>query len=141
MPKKRQCISNRRAKAEREIARDHLGTWVAEGSAGQAFLRELCSDVGKDFVLKSLETLGRTYSAFSGIKFPRDFCRQKLLIVKWFDDNLDRLRPLRHIVHIELERKEKKKKQPDAEKQEITYENRPSSEEEEAKEEEQKSKV
>jgi hypothetical protein len=88
--------------SEGKISELHLGRFTAEGSAGLRFLETLCP--GHDLTRESLVLFARVCSAISGIQFPRDFTRRRDLVIKWFNDHLDRLEPLGCLITLEAER-------------------------------------
>jgi hypothetical protein len=95
-------ISDRGHLSEAKISELHLGRFAAEGSAGLHFLETLCP--GHDLTCESLVALARVCSVISGVQFPRDFTRRRDLVIKWFDDHLDRLEPLGCIMILEAKK-------------------------------------
>jgi hypothetical protein len=85
-------VSDRAHCSEREIAEDHLGEFTPIGSRGLEFIEGLS---GTPYLTrKSLILLARVCARVADIRFPRDFTRRRELIIKWFDDHIDKLEPL-----------------------------------------------
>jgi hypothetical protein len=89
-------ISDRAHLPEREVARQHLGDFVTQGSPGLSFIKDVCQC--EDLTREALVILALTFSVASGIRFPRDFGRRRGLIIKWFSDNIEELRPLGTVI-------------------------------------------
>jgi hypothetical protein len=89
-------ISDRANKPEREISDQHLGKFKPEGSRGLAFIRKLCCSEG--LTREALLALAHVFSNISGVPFRRDYGRRRVLIIKWFDDNIVTLEPLATVI-------------------------------------------
>jgi hypothetical protein len=92
-------LSDRGHKREQEISDLHTGGFSADGSRGLRFLERICP--GHNLTRESLVALGRVFSLISGVKFPRDFTRRRILVIKWFDDNIDGLEPVGSILQLD----------------------------------------
>jgi hypothetical protein len=97
----RQRISDRGHRREREISDEHLGEFSPEGSRGLDFIQRLCNS--RSLTRESLVVLAQVFSAISCIPFHRDFTRRRSLVIKWFDDHIDRLEPLGPLFTLESE--------------------------------------
>jgi hypothetical protein len=99
---KRTRISDRGHQGESAISNQHLGNFTAVGSRGQRFIQSLCGDhnITKD----SLINLAHVFSCISGVRFPRDFARRRVLVIKWFNDNLDEFESIGGVIHLEIVR-------------------------------------
>jgi hypothetical protein len=98
MGRRTKPISDRAHKLEREVSNAHEGEFVAEGSRGLIFLEGLCPRQTLNRV--SLVALAKVFAAIAHIPFYRDFTRRRSLVIKWFDDNIDRLEPVAAILEI-----------------------------------------
>jgi hypothetical protein len=93
-------ISERGLKGEGEICKEHLAGFSPDKSRALTMLETLTP--GQNLTRESLIVLAKLFSHISRIQFPRDFTRQRSLVIKWFDDHLDELWPVRLLVEIEL---------------------------------------
>jgi hypothetical protein len=98
MGRVRRPISDRANKAESEVSNDHVGDFVAEGSRGMKFLDKLCP--GQILTREALVALAKVFAAIAQVPFYRDFTRRRVLVIKWFDDNIDKLEPVGAILDI-----------------------------------------
>jgi hypothetical protein len=90
----------RRERKESEITRDHLGSFVAEGSRAWNFISGFTH--GRPMIRESLIHLANVFSAISGVSFGRDFRRRVDLIYKWFDDHIEEFEPFRCIIEVDV---------------------------------------
>jgi hypothetical protein len=95
----------RRQRKESKIARDHLGSFVAEGSRAWGFIGGLTD--GRSMTRDSLIHLASVFYVISGVPFKRDFRRKVDLVYKWFDDHLEELEPFGCIIEIDIVETEK----------------------------------
>jgi hypothetical protein len=79
----------------------HLGKFNPEGSDGLSFLLSLCPC--RNLTRESFIILAQVFSILTSISFPRDFSRRRDLVIKWFDDNLDQIRPFSPLFILEAE--------------------------------------
>jgi hypothetical protein len=86
---------------EGEISKLHLGLFTAEGSPGLMFVESLSP--GHNLTRESLIIVAGICSAVSGVRFPRDFTRRRDLIIKWFNDHLEKLEPIGHLLQLDAE--------------------------------------
>jgi hypothetical protein len=93
-------ISDRRNLHESDISDQHLGGFSAAESRGQRFVDAICQNhsVTRD----SLVSLAHVFSCISGVRFPRDFARRRVLVIKWFDDHIDELESLGKVISLEI---------------------------------------
>jgi hypothetical protein len=91
-------LSDRAHRPEKEISDLHLNGFSPIGSQGWEFIRDLIPD--GSVTCKSLVDLAKVFSAISRIPFPRDFARRRSLVIKWFNDHLEELRPIHAILTI-----------------------------------------
>jgi hypothetical protein len=84
-------VAKRGTMSERNIADFWQGHFKAEGSRGEALLREFCPD--GDMTRRSLYTFASLLASVAGVPLSRDLTRRRDLLVKWVDDNCDALRP------------------------------------------------
>jgi hypothetical protein len=101
MQRNRERISDRGHKPEKEISEEHLGKFNPEGSRGLALIQRMCHSYS--LTRESLVVLAQVFSAISGIAFHRDYTRRRTLVIKWFDDNFDRLQSLGSLFTLEAE--------------------------------------
>jgi hypothetical protein len=94
-------ISDRGHDSEKEVADKHLGDFKAEGSRGQLFLKKLAPQ--GDITRVNLLWLGHVFSELTGVQFPRDFQRRRVLVIKWFNDNIEVFEPLQQITWLDLQ--------------------------------------
>jgi hypothetical protein len=98
MPPRPSRVLDRRQKLEKEISDMHEGDFVVAGSRGLKFLDAILDGEALAFDRKSLIALAMLFSAISNVRFPRDFTRRRTLIIKWFDQNLEALQPIRTVL-------------------------------------------
>jgi hypothetical protein len=53
-----------------------------------------------NITVHSLVFLAKVFGSIAGITFHRDFTRRRALIIKWFDDHIEELLPIREIVTV-----------------------------------------
>jgi hypothetical protein len=99
MCRPRERISDRAHRSEREISDGHMGGFSAEGSRGLAFIQRMCRPYR--LTRESLVVLAQVFSAISGVPFRRDFTRRRTLVIKWFDDHIERLEPLGALIALD----------------------------------------
>jgi hypothetical protein len=97
----RERISDRGHKPERQISDEHLGEFNPEGSRGMEFIESLCPSVS--LTRESLIVLAQVFSVLSSVPFHRDFTRRRILVIKWFNDNVDQLEPFASLFTLETE--------------------------------------
>jgi hypothetical protein len=95
-------ISDRIHKREGEISDLHLGQFEPDGSQGDRFLRDIA--FGVSLTRESLVSFAQLFYVISGIQFPRDYTRRRALVVKWFNDHLEELRPLGGIFTVRVDK-------------------------------------
>jgi hypothetical protein len=76
-----------------------LEGFVRRGSRGDQFIRALCP--GKELCLGSLKVIGLICENATGIRFDRDYQRQKSLMYLWFTRHYDSIAYLTQILSIE----------------------------------------
>jgi hypothetical protein len=93
-------ISDRRNLGESEISDHHLAGFSAAGSRGERFVAAMCQNhpVTRD----SLVSLAHVFASISGVRFPRDFSRRRVLVIKWFDDHIDELQSIAKVISLEI---------------------------------------
>jgi hypothetical protein len=101
MSRPRERISDRGHKPEKEISEEHLGDFIPEGSLGLKFIQRMCPSYS--LTRESLVVLAQVFAVISGIPFHRDYTRRRTLVIKWFDDNIERLEPLGSLFTLEAE--------------------------------------
>jgi hypothetical protein len=97
----RERISDRGHKKESEISAEHLGAFRVEGSDGMRFIQGICNS--HSLTRESLVVLAQVFSAISRVPFHRDFTRRRSLVVKWFHDHVEQLKPFGSLVTLEAE--------------------------------------
>ena len=85
--------------SERERTRFLLGDFRAQGSEGLKFLESLCPFTLTRSALISLATV---LSELIDVPLDRDIKRKKELLIKWFDVNIDAVRPWRHKIRLDI---------------------------------------
>jgi hypothetical protein len=99
---KKHRISDRRNQGESEISNHHLGDFSAAGSRGQQFVSALCQN--RNVTRDSLVSLAHVFSCISGVRFPRDFARRRVLVIKWFNDHIDQLEAIGPVISLDITR-------------------------------------
>lgn len=102
MPKTSNAPS-RKLLGERGVAQKLLGDFEPEGSRGMEFLMNFFHNQISVNRLISLATL---FSKMLGIKFPRNYKRNRELLILWFDMNLDAIQPFSSRISMVLENSE-----------------------------------
>jgi hypothetical protein len=95
-------VSDRASKPEKDISDRHQAGFVARGSRGERFIKAMIPQ--GNVTCHSLAILAKIFSAISGIPFHRDYTRRRALVIKWFDDHIETLRPLQTIVKVNIAR-------------------------------------
>jgi hypothetical protein len=93
-------ISDRRNQGESEISDQHVGNFAAAGSRGQRFVQALCQN--RNVTRDSLIALAQIFSCISGVRFPRDFARRRVLVIKWFNDHIDQLEVIGNVIDMDI---------------------------------------
>ena len=83
-------VPNRSLMSEKQIADFRQGRFVPDGSRGKSLLENLYDG---ELTRRSLYSFTTLLAALAGIKLPRDFTRRKDLLIKWLDDNYDKVQP------------------------------------------------
>ena len=89
----------RAAYSERERTQFLLGDFRAQGSEGLKFLESLCPFALTRSALISLATV---LSELINVPLDRDIKRKKELLIKWFDVNIDAVRPWGHKIRLDI---------------------------------------
>jgi hypothetical protein len=95
-------MSGRRSQGEKNRADRLLGGFRADESRGLAFLERIIPD--GSLTEPSLIVLGQIMASVCKLDFPRDFKRRRGLLIKWFDNNVDKLEPLEHVIRVAMQR-------------------------------------
>ena len=97
-------VRGRSAMKEHEICETRMGKFVANGSEGELFVQSMLPpDSNVKLTRESLIVIARILSVVTGIRLMRDYTRRRSLVIKWFDENIDALRPFQHVIHLEYE--------------------------------------
>ena len=83
-------VPNRSRMSERQIAEYRQNGFNPEGSRGKQLLDNLYPG---EMTRRSLYSFTTLWAALAGIKLQRDFTRRKDLLIKWIDDNYDKIQP------------------------------------------------
>lgn len=87
---RKSTVPNRSLMSEKQIADFRQGRFVPDGSRGKSLLENLYDG---ELTRRSLYSFTTLLAALAGIKLPRDFTRRKDLLIKWLDDNYDKVQP------------------------------------------------
>lgn len=87
---------------EREVAEKILGDFDPEHSRGMEFILRVFNN---KYTVNRLVAYGKVISRNLNIKFPRNYRRNKDLLIKWYDMNLDVIEPFSHNVTINYDEK------------------------------------
>jgi hypothetical protein len=98
--KQKSCIPHPPNMEQKKCAK-LLGDFVYKGSRGDAFIQALCP--GKELCLGSLKAIGMICQNVTGIKFDRDYQRQKALMYLWFTNHYDSISFLTQVLTIDTE--------------------------------------
>jgi hypothetical protein len=98
---KKHEVASTSHRSEKDVARDHLGDFQVDHSRGLDLVEMMCP--GTPLVLDSLKKLGFLCESLTGIRFERDFQRQRALIYKWFNDHYEELLPFVQVLHFDTE--------------------------------------
>lgn len=99
MPKTSKAPS-RKLLGEKGVAKELIGDFKPEGSRGMLFLEKYFH---KQLYVNRLISLGLVFSKICNIKFPRNYRRNKELLILWFDMNIDRIEPFSSNVTVVLD--------------------------------------
>lgn len=99
MPKTSKAPS-RKLLGEKGVAKQLIGDFKTEGSRGMLFLEKYFD---KNLYVNRLISLGLIFSKICNIKFPRNYRRNKELLILWFDMNIDIIEPYSSNVKVVLE--------------------------------------
>ncbi|KAK8892758.1 hypothetical protein M9Y10_029999 [Tritrichomonas musculus] len=88
--------------SERVVAMNLLNGFKAQGSRGEKLIVEITGIPLECISKRALSKLAYTFSVLIEIKISRNLCRKKDLIVKWFNDNEDKIKIFKSNVAIEL---------------------------------------
>ena len=99
MPKTSKAPS-RKLLGEKGVAKELIGDFKPEGSRGMLFLEKYFN---KQLYVNRLISLGLVFSKICDIKFPRNYRRNKELLILWFDMNIDRIEPFSSNVSVVLD--------------------------------------
>ena len=94
---------NRRILGEKGVAKELLGDFEPEGSRGMIFVMNFFNG---QITVNRLVWLGTIFSRMLNIEFPRNFKRNRDLLIKWFDTNIELIEPLSINVSIVFEEEE-----------------------------------
>ena len=83
---------------EAERVRKRLEGFDMDNSRGLKLLREKFSKTVTNAELKSVAAL--LCKHVPGLKMDRDAVRDNRVLIKWFDENVDQIRPFIHLVHL-----------------------------------------
>ena len=83
---------------EAERVKKRLEGFDLKNSRGMELLMEKFSKTVTNSELKSVANL--LCKHIPGLKIDRDAVRDNRVLIKWFDENVDRIRPFMHLVHL-----------------------------------------
>lgn len=90
--------------AERVVAMNLLKGFKAQGSRGEKLIFEITGIPLECISKTALSKLAYTLSVLTEIKISRNLRRRKDLLVKWFEENEDKIKIFKSHVSIELEK-------------------------------------
>lgn len=100
----RASVPGRSSMKEHEICETRMGKFVAKGSEGELFVQAMLPpNSNVKLTRESLIVIARILSVITGIRFMRDYTRRRSLVIKWFDDNIEALRPFQYVIHLDYE--------------------------------------
>lgn len=82
---------SRNCNPEKVVTRNLLNGFVAKGSRGEQIIEEILGCTINKVSLNALITIGELLSDLTKVKLERNYKRKKDLIVKWFNDNEQRI--------------------------------------------------
>lgn len=91
---------NRKLLGEKEVAKQLIGDFKPEGSRGMTFLEKYFN---KQLYVNRISSLGQFFSHLCNIKFPRNYKRNKTLLILWFDKNIDAIEQVSPYVNVVFE--------------------------------------
>ena len=89
---------SRREFSEKAIAHKMLDGFVAEGSKGEELIFQIIGQQINQISLKALISITNLISILVQIDFPRNYKRRRDLIIKWYDDNHERIESVKHVL-------------------------------------------
>lgn len=92
---------SRKLLGEKGVAKELIGDFIPEGSRGMLFLERYFNK--QQLYVNRLISLGLVFSKLCNIKFPRNYRRNKDLLILWFDMNIDVIEPFGDNVNVILE--------------------------------------
>lgn len=93
---------SRKNNSEKVVAHNLLNGFKAEGSRGEILIEKLMQTQIKKTSRVGLIQLGSILGDLIGKKFPRNFKRQRDLVVKWFEDNEELIDPFIQYLTVEF---------------------------------------
>ena len=91
---------NRRELGEKGVAQKLLEGFEPEGSRGMQFVMKIFNN---QISVTRLVDLGKIFSNMLNIEFPRNYKRNRDLLIKWFDMNIDLIEPYASKITLEFD--------------------------------------
>lgn len=91
---------SRKKNPEKVVAQNLLNGFVSKGSRGEKMINDILGCSISEVTLKGLISVASFISDITKIKLERNYKRKKDLIVKWFNDNEEKIRKYKQFVKI-----------------------------------------
>ena len=97
-------MTNRASKTESEISKYLIGDFDPNKSLAKPLLEKMLNCSINDIKLCYLLRLAHLFRFYTGVKITRNYSRNKILIIKWFEENIAEIANYSKYIKIEFEK-------------------------------------